>query len=143
MIINSNVEKMLIGTKPDGSSIKVFIVDDSAFMVKTIQRMLEGFGCEVVGSANNGEEAISMIGSGLGASIDLVTLDISMPKKDGLTALPELIKLQPKLRVIMVSALGDKEKVKQAIVSGAKHFIVKPFKQEKVFDIVRWVMQNN
>ena len=66
-----------------------------------------------------------------------------MPKKDGLTALPELIKLNPKLKVVMVSALGDKEKVKQAIVSGAKHFIVKPFKQEKVFDIVRWVLQNN
>lgn len=142
MIINTNVEKMLIGTKPDGSPIKVFIVDDSAFMVKTIQRMLEGFGCEVLGSAGNGEEAIETVGS-IASTIDLITLDISMPKKDGLTALPELIKLNPKLKIVMVSALGDKEKVKQAIVSGAKHFIVKPFKQEKVFDIIRWVMQNN
>ncbi len=142
MIINTNVEKMLLGTKPDGSPIKVFIVDDSAFMVKTIQRMLDGFGCEVLGSASNGEEAIDLVGP-ISSTIDLITLDISMPKKDGLTALPELIKLNPKLKVVMVSALGDKEKVKQAIVSGAKHFIVKPFKQEKVFDIVRWVLQNN
>ncbi len=142
MIINTNAEKMLIGTKPDGSPVKVFIVDDSAFMVKTIQRMLEGFGCEVMGSASNGEEAIQLVGA-VATQVDLITLDISMPKKDGLTALPELIKLNPRLKVIMVSALGDKEKVKQAIVSGAKHFIVKPFKQEKVFDIVRWVMQNN
>ena len=142
MLINTNVEKMLLGTKPDTTPIQTFIVDDSAFMVKTIQRMLEGFGCVVLGSAGDGEEAIKKVND-IATKIDLITLDISMPKKDGLAALPELIKLNPRLKIVMVSALGDKDKVKQAIMSGAKHFVVKPFKQEKVFDIIRWVLEKD
>jgi two-component system chemotaxis response regulator CheY len=142
MLINTNVEKMLLGTKPDGSPIQAFIVDDSAFMVKTIQRMLESFGSVIAGSAGDGDDAIKKVGE-MAPKIDLITLDISMPKKDGLAALPELIKLNPRIKIVMVSALGDKDKVKQAIMSGAKHFVVKPFKQEKVFDIIRWVMEKD
>lgn len=142
MIINTNIEKMLMGTKADGSPVNAFIVDDSVFMVKTIRRMLESFGVVIVGTANDGEEAVTEVAK-VAAQIDLITLDISMPKKDGLQALPELIKLNPRIKVVMVSAMGDKDKVKQAIVSGAKHFVVKPFKQEKVFDIIRWVMEKD
>ena len=141
-VINTNVEKMYLGTKENGNPINAFIVDDSAFMVKTIQRMLEGFGCNIIGSAADGEEAIKKV-SGLVGQIDVLTLDISMPKKDGLTALPELLKINPRMKVVMVSALGDKDKVKQAIVYGAKHFVVKPFKQEKVFDIIKWVVEKD
>jgi len=142
MIINGNAEKMYIGTKDNGNPINAFIVDDSAFMIKTIQRMLESFGCAVIGSATDGEDAINKV-AGIGAQIDVLTLDISMPKKDGLSALPELLKINPRMKVIMVSALGDKDKVKQAIMLGAKHFVVKPFKQEKVFDIIRWVVEKD
>jgi len=142
MVINIDVEKMYLGTKEDGSSINAFIVDDSAFMIKTIQRMLEGFGCTVVGSASDGEEAIVKVSQMIG-KIDIVTLDISMPKRDGLSTLPEIIKIDPKIKVVMVSALGDKDKVKQAIILGAKHFVVKPFKKEKVFDILRWVVEKD
>ncbi len=139
---NTNVEKMYLGIKENGSPINAFIVDDSAFMVKTIQRMLEGFGCNIIGSAADGEDAIKKVAD-LATQIDILTLDISMPKKDGLTALPELLKINPRIRVVMVSALGDKDKVKQAIMLGAKHFVVKPFKQEKVFDIIRWVVEKD
>ena len=142
MIINTNIEKMLIGTKSDGSPVNAFIVDDSVFMVKTIKRMLESFGLVVVGTASDGEEAVVKVAE-VSSQIDLITLDISMPKKDGLTALPELIRINPKMKVVMVSAMGDKDKVKQAIISGAKHFVIKPFKQEKVFDIIRWVMEKD
>ncbi|OGI10120.1 MAG: hypothetical protein A2Y40_10095 [Candidatus Margulisbacteria bacterium GWF2_35_9] len=131
---------MYLGTKANGDLINAFIVDDSAFMVKTIQRMMEGFGCGIVGSAADGDEAVKKVAQ-LHDKIDIITLDISMPKKDGLSALPELLKIDPRLKVVMVSALGDKDKVKQAIMLGAKHFVVKPFKQEKVFDIIRWVIE--
>lgn len=142
MVINTDVEKMYLGTKDDGSAISAFIVDDSAFMIKTIQRMLESFGCTVIGSAADGEEAITKIGQ-MSDQVDIVTLDISMPKKDGLSTLPEILKINSKIKVVMVSALGDKDKVKQAIILGAKHFVVKPFKQEKVFDILRWVVEKD
>lgn len=140
MVINTNIEKMYLGTKENGDLINAFIVDDSAFMVKTIQRMMEGFGCGIAGSAADGDEAVKKVAQ-LHDKIDIITLDISMPKKDGLSALPELLKIDPRLKVVMVSALGDKDKVKQAIMLGAKHFVVKPFKQEKVFDIIRWVIE--
>ena len=140
MVINTDVNKLYLGTKDDGKPFKVMIVDDSAFMVKTIKKMLEDFGCEVVDSAANGEEAIAKF-QAISADLDIVTLDISMPKKDGLATLPELVAINPTVKVLMVSAMGDKEKVKQAIVSGAKHFIVKPFKAEKVFDIFKWVIE--
>ena len=140
MVINTDIEKMYLGTKDNGDLINAFIVDDSAFMVKTIQRMMEGFGCGIVGSAADGDDAIKKVMQ-LHDKIDIITLDISMPKKDGLSALPELLKVDPRLKVVMVSALGDKDKVKQAIMLGAKHFVVKPFKQEKVFDIIRWVIE--
>ncbi len=142
MVINMNIDKMCLGTKNNGEPFKMMIVDDSAFMIKTIQKMLEAFGCVVLDNAGNGDEAIQKLLK-LGTTVDIVTLDISMPKMDGLTALPQLIKIHPKLNVIMVSALGDKDKVKQAIISGAKHFIVKPFKPEKVFDIFKWVIEKN
>lgn len=141
MLINSNIEKLYLGTKENNSPVNIFIVDDSAFMVKTINKMLVAFGCNVVGSANDGDAAIQNF-FGLKNQVDLVTLDISMPKRDGLSALPELLKINPSVKVVMISALGDKEKVKQAIVLGAKHFIVKPFKPEKVYDIIKWVLDH-
>jgi two-component system, chemotaxis family, chemotaxis protein CheY len=140
LVINTNVDKLILGTKDDGQPFNILVVDDSAFMVKTINKMLTNFGCEVVATAANGEEAIAKLQQNA-ATVDIVTLDISMPKMDGLTALPELIKAKPGVKVIMVSAMGDKDKVKQAIISGAKHFIVKPFKAEKVFDIMKWVIE--
>jgi two-component system, chemotaxis family, chemotaxis protein CheY len=140
LVINADVNKLILGTKDNGEPFRVMIVDDSAFMVKTIKKLLEGFGCEIIDSANNGEEAIAKFQQ-IKDKIDLITLDISMPKKDGLTTLPQLVQINPGVKVVMVSAMGDKDKVKQAIMSGAKHFIVKPFKAEKVYDIFKWVVE--
>ena len=108
---------------------KVLIVDDAAFMRISIKNMLTKNGYEVVGEAENGAVGVEMFKS---LSPDIVTMDITMPEMDGLQALKEIVKLDPKAKVVMVSAMGQEAMVRDAIVSGAKGFIVKPFKEDGI-----------
>ena len=108
---------------------KVLIVDDAAFMRISIKNMLTKNGYEVVGEAENGTVGVEMYKS---LSPDIVTMDITMPEMDGLQALKEIVKLDPKAKVVMVSAMGQEAMVRDAIVSGAKGFIVKPFKEDGI-----------
>ena len=108
---------------------KVLIVDDAAFMRISIKNMLTKNGYEVVGEAENGAVGVEMFKS---LSPDIVTMDITMPEMDGLQALKEIVKLDPKSKVVMVSAMGQEAMVRDAIVSGAKGFIVKPFKEDGI-----------
>ena len=108
---------------------KVLIVDDAAFMRISIKNMLTKNGYEVVGEAENGAVGVEMYKS---LSPDIVTMDITMPEMDGLQALKEIVKLDPKSKVVMVSAMGQEAMVRDAIVSGAKGFIVKPFKEDGI-----------
>ena len=112
---------------------RVLVVDDAAFMRKMVSDALAKGGHEVVGEAGNGVEAISQYQA---LKPDLVTLDITMPEKDGRAALQEIIGLDPGARVIMCSALGQESKVLESIKIGAKDFIVKPFKAERVLGAV-------
>ncbi|GAA0866671.1 response regulator [Paraclostridium tenue] len=106
---------------------RVLIVDDAAFMRMSIRKMLEENGFEVVGEAENGVMAIEKYQE---LQPEVVTMDITMPEMDGLEALREIKKLDPAASIVMVSALGQEARMKEAIIYGAKGFIVKPFKEE-------------
>ena len=108
---------------------RVLVVDDAAFMRKVLTDALAAGGHEVVGEAGDGDAALAAYRE-LGP--DLVTLDITMPGKDGLAALRELMELDPAARVVICSALGQETKVLDAIKAGAKDFVVKPFERERL-----------
>ena len=112
---------------------RVLVVDDAAFMRKMVSDALAKGGHEVVGEAGNGVEAIQRFQE---LKPDLMTLDITMPEKDGLTALAEIVAADPSARVVMCSALGQEAKVLEAIKLGAKDFVVKPFQPDRVIEAV-------
>ena len=112
---------------------RVLVVDDAAFMRKMVSDVLLGGGHEVVGEAGDGVEAVERY---LELRPEVTTLDITMPEKDGLAALREIIEIDPTARVIMCSALGQESKVLESIKLGARDFVVKPFKPERVLEAV-------
>jgi len=112
---------------------RVLIVDDAAFMRKMLSDALSSGGHEVVGEASNGNEAVQQFQE---LRPELTTLDITMPEKDGLQALREILSFDPTARVVMCSALGQESKVLESIKAGAKDFVVKPFQAERVLEAV-------
>ena len=112
---------------------RVLIVDDAAFMRKMLSDALSSGGHEVVGEASTGNEAVRQFQQ---LRPELTTLDITMPEKDGLQALREILSVDPTARVVMCSALGQEAKVLESIKAGAKDFVVKPFQAERVLDAV-------
>ena len=116
---------------------KVLIVDDAAFMRLSIRMMLERNGFEIVGEAENGAIGVSKY---LELRPDIVTMDITMPEMTGVEALQAIIRHDPKAKVIMVSAMGQECVVKDAVVSGAKSFIVKPFREDHVVQIINKIL---
>jgi two-component system, chemotaxis family, chemotaxis protein CheY len=112
---------------------RVLIVDDAAFMRKMLSDALTSGGHEVVGEASNGNEAVLQFQE---LRPELTTLDITMPEKDGLQALREILSYDPTARVVMCSALGQESKVLESIKAGAKDFVVKPFQAERVLEAV-------
>jgi two-component system, chemotaxis family, chemotaxis protein CheY len=112
---------------------RVLVVDDAAFMRKMVTDALSKGGHEVVGEAGNGNEAMTQFEA---LKPDLVTLDITMPEKDGLAALADIMAADPSAKVVMCSALGQESKVLEAIKLGAKDFVVKPFQADRVIDAV-------
>ncbi len=112
---------------------RVLVVDDAAFMRKVVTDALSGGGHEVIGEASNGAEAVARYQE---LQPELTTLDITMPEMDGLAALKEIIAIDPGARVIMCSALGQESKVLESIKLGARDFVVKPFKPDRVQEAV-------
>ena len=112
---------------------RVLVVDDAAFMRKLVSDVLTKGGHEVVGEAGDGVEAVAQYQA---LKPEVTTLDITMPEKDGLTALKEIIAIDPGARVIMCSALGQEAKVLESIKAGAKDFVVKPFQPDRVIQAV-------
>jgi two-component system, chemotaxis family, chemotaxis protein CheY len=112
---------------------RILVVDDAAFMRKMVTDALTKGGHEVIGEAGNGAEAVEQYQS---LKPDLTTLDITMPEKDGLSALKDIMALDPSAKVIMCSALGQESKVLESIKLGAKDFVVKPFQADRVLDAV-------
>lgn len=109
------------------------VVDDVAVMRKMLRKILESQNFHVLGEATNGKEAIELCKN---TNPNLVTLDITMPELDGLSALKIIKQNSPNVKVVMVSAFGERQNVLEAIKFGAANFIVKPFNAEKVIRVV-------
>src|SRR5579872_4551730 len=110
---------------------RVLITDDALFMRVTLKNILTNNGYEVAGEATNGRESVEMYRA---LKPDLVTMDITMPEMDGISAVREIKKLDANAKVIMCTAMGQKNMVMEAMSAGARDFIVKPFQPEKVLE---------
>lgn len=112
---------------------RILVVDDAAFMRRMVIDVLQTGGHEIVGEAANGNEALARFQE---LRPDVTTLDITMPEKDGLATLRELVEIDPDARVVICSALGQESKVLDAVKAGAKDFVVKPFDQDRLLGAV-------
>ena len=112
---------------------RILVVDDAAFMRMMIKDILTKNGYDVVGEASDGQQAVEKYRE---LHPDLVTMDITMPEMDGITALKEIKKINPNSKVIMCSAMGQQAMVIDAIQAGAKDFIVKPFQADRVLEAI-------
>ena len=117
--------------------IRVLVTDDSDLMRTKLRMILEANGYEVVGEAANGIEAFARYRD---LRPDLVTLDILMPLKDGFQALREIKAFDPAAKVIMVSSTLTREKITESLKLGAKNFLLKPFNQEALINVVKSVV---
>lgn len=120
-------------------SRKVLICDDAAFMRSLIGRTLSEAGFEIVGEAATGAEAAQQYEE---LSPDLVTMDIVMPDMGGIDAIREIVKVDPKARILVCSAVGQEAMVDEAMKAGAKDFIVKPFDPEQILDAAEQVLNS-
>ena len=116
---------------------RVLVVDDAMFIRHIIGDLLKQHGHEVVGEASNGVEAVERYRA---LKPDVTTLDITMPEMDGITALKEILGEDPSAKVIMCSALKEKPKVLEALQAGARDYILKPVKPERVLEAVEKVL---
>ena len=133
-------KKSAKGIKPNLSPYRVLIVDDSTFMIKQLSQIFVSECFEIAGTATDGTEGFEKYKE-LRPYIDFVTLDITMPKGDGITTLEHIIQFDETAIVIMSSALGMEDVVKKCLMLGAKGYIKKPLNREKVLDRVTAVLQ--
>ena len=118
----------------------VLVVDDAVFMRATIKRMLENHQFEIIGEAANGKEAIEKYRELLP---DVVTMDITMPGMTGIEAVKAITSEFPEAKIVMVTALGQQKLIVEAIESGAKDFITKPFNPEQIIQVLQNVTNWN
>jgi two-component system chemotaxis response regulator CheY len=123
--------KLNRGLRPDGRPYRVLLVDDSLFVKKQLTKILSDEGFEIIDTASHGKEAVDKY-SLQGSDIDLVTMDITMPGMDGVTALEKIMEMDQEARVVMITAIGKQDLVKKSIMLGAAGYIVKPLDPEKV-----------
>ena len=114
-------------------SATIMIVDDAAFMRMMLKDILTKNGFSIVGEAENGAVAVDKY---MDLQPNLTIMDITMPEMDGLQAVKEIRKRDPKARVIMCSAMGQQSMVIEAIQAGARDFIVKPFQADRVVEAI-------
>ena len=121
------------GIRLDGTKVKILVVDDSMFVAKQLGQILSSEGYEVVATAADGKEGVDKYKE-LYPNVDAVTMDITMPRMDGITALEQIMAIDKDAKVVMVSALGKEELVKKSLMLGAKNYIVKPLDRKKVLE---------
>jgi len=115
---------------------KILIVDDAEFLRVRISKMLTGDGFEVI-EAENGARAVQLYQT---HKPDMVLMDITMPEMDGLTALKHIRAFDPQAKVVMLTALGQESVVLEAIKTGARDFVVKPFERERVLNAINKIL---
>ena len=118
---------------------KILIVDDTLFMRTLLKNILFSGGHTIAGEAADGDDAIEKYRE---LKPDLVTMDVVMPKMNGIDALKGIKALDPNARVVMCTAVGQEQMVKLAIKSGARGYIVKPFQAPKVLDEVKNILES-
>ncbi len=116
---------------------KILICDDSAFMRMMLRKVLEDNGHEVIGEAGDGKQAVQMYRQ---LTPELTTMDITMPKMDGIEAVKHIHEEDPVARIIMVTAIGQRSVIADAIKAGASDFIVKPFEPTQVVATIKKVL---
>jgi len=128
------------GKRDDGQGFRVLVVDDSMFVTKQIGQILTSEGFDVVGTAGDGIDGVEKYKE-LYPNVDLVTMDITMPRMDGVTALEKIIEFDKDAKVVMISALGKQDLVKKSLLIGAKNYIIKPLDRKKVLERVVSVLK--
>lgn len=116
---------------------RILIVDDSKIVRRNLNTILSKAGHEIIAEAENGMQAYHEY---IKYKPDLVTMDITMPLLDGVRAVKKIITADPDAKIIMVSAIDQKNMVISAIQMGAKHYILKPFDPVKVIAAVNAVL---
>lgn len=124
------------GLRSDGTNGHVLITDDAPFITKQLEKMLAADGYKVVATAHDGEAAVNLYKEHY-PDIDLVTLDVTMPKMDGITTLEQILTFDGEAHVVMITSFGSESLVRRAIALGAKNFVTKPIQPEKVLPRLR------
>lgn len=116
--------------------LKLMIVDDAAFMRTSIRKMLESHDFEIVAEAADGIEAVEQF---VKHKPDIITMDITMPNMTGIEALKKIKSIDQMTKVVMVSAMGQENLIREAVINGASSFIVKPFQKDKLIEVLEGV----
>ena len=116
---------------------RILIADDSVVIRKTLKKILLKAGHQVVSEVENGNEAVEAYRV---TQPDIVTMDISMPLQDGISATEEIVMAYHDAKIVMISAVDEKQKVFEALERGAKHYILKPFNENTVLKIIDVVL---
>ena len=119
-------------------SVKLMIVDDSNIMRRRIERSQNFEELEVVGSAGNGVEALELFKK---TDPDVVTMDLTMPRMDGIECIGKLVALKPAVRILVISALADKATAVEAMEKGANGFLNKPFTDRQLNEAIAELMR--
>ncbi len=121
----------------DQQPVRYLVVDDSVFARRNLARLIEAFGGAMAGEAGDGYTAITEYDR---LNPDIVLMDITMPRMEGIEAAERIVRQHPEARVIMVSSVGYQENVITALQKGARHFVQKPVKPELLYEVVKYVM---
>src|SRR5271165_1538278 len=121
----------------DGQPIRYLIVDDSVFARKNLARIIESFGGLLAGEAADGMAAIAEYER---TNPDIVLMDITMPKLEGIEAAEKIVQQHPEARIVMVSSVGYQENIVSALQRGARHFVQKPVKPDVLYEVIKYVL---
>jgi two-component system chemotaxis response regulator CheY len=126
--------------KQDTNPVRYLVVDDSVFARKSLAKMIEEFGGEVAGEAGDGCTAITEYGR---TNPDIVLMDITMPQMEGIEAVERIVRQHPDARIVMVSSVGYQDNILAALQKGARHFVQKPVKPDVLYEIIRYVLNDD
>jgi two-component system, chemotaxis family, chemotaxis protein CheY len=120
--------------------VRYLVVDDSVFARRNLARMVESFGGVMAGEAGDGLTAITEYNR---TRPDIVLMDITMPQMEGIEAVERIIRQHPDARIVMVSSVGYQENILAALQKGARHFVQKPVRPDVLYEIVRYVLNDD